>query len=259
MANARFIYDNLYWRTATTLLAPSVGSWLSTRPLSYSLNSWPKKVARSATGVTDVDVIIDLGSALTFNSIFIKNPKIHTGGKIVVYANATNSWGAPSFTSADLPTIDTYRKLTGLYFSNQTFRYVRVRFQNVAAASDYAEFGTIYLGQYYEPTYNITDKLKIEQVDPSRVVKAYDGERQAHQLTKFHNVFGHLEAMPAADKDQILVMDSLVGTTIPLIWSIDSALLSQTYYGYLAERIAVDYSPGTLDLWDIDIELEEAR
>jgi hypothetical protein len=258
MANARFLYDNLFWG-ASTSLTTTVGAWLLTRPLSFLFSPWRKKVARSVAATTSVDIIINFGSAKIFNGIFLINPKVHTGGSVVIQANNTNSWGSPAFTSAAFPAVDLKRKLTGLFFAQQTYQYVRVWFKNDAGVNEYIELGTIVIGNYYEPTYNITDRLTINRHDPSRIVVAYDGERQSHRLTKYDDIDGELEAMPEADKDTFLSMYDQVGTDTPLVFAIDSAVLSKMYYGYLADEVSVDYHVGSLDLWDIDVALEEAR
>lgn len=261
--NSRFLYHNLIWDVnafgvSPVIFSSSVGAWLTTRPLSFLFSPWRKKIARSSTAITDVDIIIDLGSVKSFNSAFLVNPKLHLGGSVELQVNATNSWGAPSLTLT-FPTIDAARKLTGLYFATQNARWVRIRFRNLAAALDYAELGALMLGVYFEPTYTITDDFHRHRHDPSRVVTAYDGERQSHRLTKYDSIDAFLEAQPEADKETYLAMFDMVGTDTPFIFSVDAAFLNQTYYAYFPNEVTADYHRGTVDLWDIQIDIEEAR
>lgn len=258
MTNARFVYNNLVW-AAATVLSNSVGSWLTTRPLSFLLSYARKKVARSGQATTAQDIIVDLGSAQSVNYAVLVSPKIHTGGSVTLQGNATNSWGSPSFTMV-FPAINTVRKLTAIYFATQNLRYWRVLFNNPGPVNEYVELGTLYLGQYFEPTYQMHESFSVGRKDPSIVVKAVDGERQSYRLTQFDGLAVFFDAMVAADKDVLqYTMFGIVGTDTPIIFAVDSDSLKTVYYAYLPDEIEADYSEGTVDQWDVRVGLEEAR
>ena len=257
MANARFVYRNFVLESGV-VFSNTVGSWLSVRPLTFLISPWRKKMARSTTSVTNVDIVIDLGVIRSFNSAFLINPKIHTGGNVEIQANSTNVWTAPSFTSV-FPAIDTTRKLTGQYFALQSVRWVRVLFRNIATVNEYVELGNLVLGSYFEPEHTLTDDFHRTRNDPSVLVKAYDGERQSHRLTKFDSIDGFLEAQSEADKETFLAMYDFAGQDTPVVFSVDASFLNQTYYAYFPEAVTADYHRGSVNLWDVNVRLEEAR
>jgi hypothetical protein len=259
MANARFLFDDLVRTAPATPLVNSVGTWLTVRPQTFILSPWRKKVARSALAAGNVDIILDLGVAKSFNAAFLIQPKIHTGGSVKIQANATNVWTAPTFDSGSFPAIDTKRRLTGLYFATQTFRYVRILWTNTGGVTESVELGYLMLGTYYEPTYNITDNLNTKPNDPSVINEAYDGEIQAFKKTKFNTINFFLEAMPGAtDKVSLENMYSVTGKTHPLIFALDANVMTDHYFGYFTD-FDVTFSSGTVSDWDVAGSFQEAR
>ena len=260
MANVRFTYTDLMRGSAVTLLTNTVGSWDLTRPTSFILSPWRKKVARSLTSGSDVDLIIDLGSAQSFNAAFLVQPKLHgSGGTVKIQAHSANLWTTPAFSSASFPAVELNRRLTGLYFSTQTYRYVRILWTNVGAVTDYVELGYLMLGTYYEPTYNITDQLVTKPNDPSVVNEAYDGEVQAFEKTKFDTVDFFLEAMPGAtDRVSFQTMFNSIGITRPLVLAVDADVMNLTYYGHFTD-FNIEFASGTVNDWDISGNFREAR
>jgi hypothetical protein len=257
--NARFLYANYLWEAATTVLAPSVGAWLTERPLSFLQKPWRKKVARSVTSgsTAGVDIIIDLGSIRSVNSVVLVNPKKYATGAITLSAHASNSWGSPTYGPITFPTVNTLRRLTVLYIA-QSFRYWRIHFTNPGAGNEFVELGTIFIGSYYEPTFNITEQLRIKPEDPSEVVEAYDGEVQGFKKTHYDVVGAFLESMPASDRNTFRNMWMVNGRTSPLVLAVDGDDLNITYYGYL-EEVDFDFAKGTIDDWDIGFNFKEAR
>lgn len=261
MTNARFLYQNYFWDT-TTVLTNSVGSWLTTRPLSFLTSFWRKKVARSTTSAatSGVDVVIDLGSAKSITMVALINPKIFTGGSVTLSAHTSNSWGTPSFGPVTFPAINVNRKLTSHYFAAQNFRWWRIHFPNPGAANEFAELGTVVMGAYFEPTYQLSESFSIARKDPSRVVTAIDGERQSYRLTKFNTLGVLFDSMLEADKDVLQnTMFNAIGTDTPFVFAVDADNLETVHYAYLPDTIDAQYATGTVNMWNVGVEIEEAR
>lgn len=258
MANARFIYTDWVRAADASVIVNTVGNWLVQRPAEFILSPWRKKVARSTGSPTDVDLVVDLKSARSFNCAFLIQPKIHVGGSVKIQANATNVWTSPSFDSGAFPAIDAQRRLTGLYFAAQNYRYVRVLWVNTGVVSQEVELGYLMLGTYYEPTYNLTDKLSRTPNDPSVINEAYDGEVQVFRKTKFRTVNFFFEAMPLADRNACDTMYDEVGIGRHVIFATDSALLNDTFYGRFLDW-KIDFHTGSYELWDLAGQFSEAR
>ncbi len=129
----------------------------------------------SATGQT---IIIDLGSAQAVDTIAVLGHSLTTSAVVSIDANATDSWGGPSFTTA-------LTALTGpilKYLSAaQTYQYWRFNLSDASAASNYVEAGRLWLGVKLaiDPSslYNFTvGKLRSDTVTYGRDRQKYATE-----------------------------------------------------------------------------------
>jgi hypothetical protein len=66
------------------------------------------------------------------------------------------------------------------------------------------------------------------------------------------------EAMPVADRMACEVMYDVVGTGRNFIFTSDSAVINDTFYGRLLDW-KVDFHTGSTELWDLAGQFSEAR
>lgn len=110
------------------------------------------KVFRSTA--TPANIVIDFGSAKAIDTIAFKASKtgsIGFTGDLTLEMNASDSWGAPSFTTAITP--DATFKIGYKTFATQTYRYARL----VASGSSYVELSNVFLGAYTQLASNSID------------------------------------------------------------------------------------------------------
>ncbi len=96
-----------------------------------------------STSATVQTVIIDLGSAKDVDTIAVLGHSLTTSAVVSIDANATDSWGGPSFTTS-------LTALTGPILkylaAAQTYQYWRFNLSDASAASNYVEAGRLWLG-----------------------------------------------------------------------------------------------------------------
>jgi hypothetical protein len=102
----------------------------------------PRTTKVFRTTGTSLALVIDFGSAMAIDTIAFKASKtgsIGWTGNLTLEMNATDSWGAPSFTTAITPDLDF--NIGYKTFSTQTYRYARL----TATGSSYVELSNIFL------------------------------------------------------------------------------------------------------------------
>lgn len=110
------------------------------------------KVFRSTAA--SANVVIDFGSAKAVDTIAFKasaTGSIGWTGDLTLEMNATNSWGAPSFSTTITPSASFKRGYKT--FATQTYRYARL----VATGSSYVEFSNFFLGAFTQLSENSID------------------------------------------------------------------------------------------------------
>jgi len=110
------------------------------------------KVFRSTAA--SANVVVDFGSAKSVDTIAFKassTGSIGWTGNLTLEMNATDSWGAPSFTTTITP--NTTFNIGYKNFATQTYRYARL----VATGSSYVEFSNFFLGAFTQLADNSID------------------------------------------------------------------------------------------------------
>jgi hypothetical protein len=121
-------------------------------PVENMQDSRTTKVFRSTNA--SANVVIDFGSATSIDTIAFKaasTGSIGWTGDLTLEMNATDSWGAPSFTTTITP--NTTFKRGYKTFASQSYRYARL----VATGSSYVEFANFFLGEYVQLSDNSID------------------------------------------------------------------------------------------------------
>ena len=98
-----------------------------------------------STSPTAQTIVCNLGSALAVNTIAVLGHNLSGSAAVTVEAHASDSWGAPSFTTSM-----TYNSAAILKFlaSNETYQYWRFTLDDATNSDGYVEAGRIWLGTY---------------------------------------------------------------------------------------------------------------
>jgi hypothetical protein len=221
----------------------------------YVTNRARWKKWRSATSTADQWVKYDLTANKTLKTIFVVNYKAHTGGTIKVQAHATDSWGTPTVDETlTLPSLD-LTGVAGAFFSSQSLRWVRIFFDNVTPVSEYVELGVAFAGDHLEPSKSIISEFPFRRVDPSRVIRALDGQEEVQARSKYHEFSGLFRYRMESEKDDFAEAFDTIGAGIPFFFILDITDPHLQFYGRFREALNLDH----IDLgWDIPFNFMES-
>lgn len=249
----RLFWSNLIDVVGVVFTASSAVATLPGSNVAHEFRSVPW---RTGTSAADETLVIDLGSAGAATSIILLDHTLTAADSaIAIQANATDSWGAPSFNQA----LTWASGTIGLTFSSQSFRYWRLKFTK-SAAGESRDIGRIFLGTYLEPTatpdYDGYDE-KLE--DPSRKTKSRSGQTWVEQLDQYGLVTLDLSRINQTDVDNIKTVFDSVGQAKSLFLQVQTSSPLNKYW-YVKFRRQFSKQIAGFDgayLWDVGLEMEE--
>ena len=219
MANARILYNMDAWDAATITGSSQANTDLVPANVVHDHVS---KMWRT-TGKASENIVFDLGSAkkITVFSMFTFN--LTASATVTLQANASNSWGLPSYSQALTIATDADGAVLPriVYFLDQTYRYWRVTLADSGNSDSYLQIGRMAAGEYYELTRNINQNFNITMFDPS------EGDRVPGRQTFFRNrnryrratVRYNLQSQTQTDKLSAIMLTT--GNTRPIVLALD--------------------------------------
>lgn len=192
----------------------------------------------------------DCGAAVAVNCVALINHNLSTAANnLIIEANATDSWGAPSFTATvsawesgvtDCGTKTIVRKI---YLSaTQTYRYWRIRPQEGGSNPDgYIEIGRIMAGVYFESPVMMNYGWTQKRADLS-TKKKLGSYSSTNRLYKQNQVNFGVEFVSDADRKTFFTMFEAVGISEAIVVCFDQSAAQNrsdfTFYGELEESPA---------------------
>ena len=175
------------------------------------------------TGKASEWIRFDLGSAKQIKVFSMFSFNLTSSATVTLQANASDSWGSPSFSQAlTIPTDSDSNVLQRIvYFLDQTYRYWRVTLADSGNTSSYLDVGRMSAGIYYEPPRNIDQAFSIAMFDPS------EGSRVAGRQTFFRNRNRYRRAtlnfnlQDQTQTDKLSTIMTKVGNSKPIVLSLD--------------------------------------
>lgn len=170
MNNIKFLSTNLVTQSATVITPSTEASFY---PASNLKDPRTTKSFRS-TG-TSVTIVFDFVTTETINTFAVKGHKYDGfgfNGSLTLELNATDSWGAPAFSTTLTP--NTTHNIGYKTFADQSYRFARIS----ASGTSYAELSNIFIGEYTQLANNNIDfGWDYENNDLSRITRNEDGQQ----------------------------------------------------------------------------------
>jgi hypothetical protein len=256
-ATTRLLWDNETLDSAVTITSSSE---VTNRPDDNVANRGRWKVWRSSTTTGDQWIKFDLGSAKTLKSIFLVNYTAHTGGSIKVQAHSSDAWGTPDVDETlTLPSFNP-TEVVGAFFSSVSRQWVRVFFSNDASANEYVDLGVCFAGDYLQPSSSIFEQFGVRRIDPSKVVRALDGQEESQSRTKFYQFNGEFLFRPDAEKDSFAQAFETIGVSIPFFFVLDITDPDLQFYGHFEQALNLSHSDmADGSNWNIPFSFMESR
>lgn len=215
----RLTYNFDTWGAATATASSEASSDLAA---SNVLTANPSEIWRS-TGVASEWLKFDQGSAVQITCIGLFNFNFTSSATITLEGNASDSWGAPTYSQAlSLVTDSDSVVLKRLvFFLDETFRWWRITFADAGNSDGYLQIGRVAAGIYYEPPRDIRGNYRFRGADPSvrdRVPGAYV---PAVSRRRFRTVDVSFPYITQAQNDKLFAIFSKIGNEQPLIVSVN--------------------------------------
>ncbi len=254
----RFFWNNLIDAAAVTLSGTEVAAF----PLENIRNEMQAKRWRPAHGVatgTERAFTADFGAATQNTAFLILNHDLLVTDTLKLQANATDSWGAPSYDQ----TLTWSAGVISQTFS-QTFRYWHLS-AVLAAEEDIRNIGRVFLGTYYDtttpPEHTGFRRSRVDQTISHRTPGG-----QLYTLSRPNPRRWTIDLSGLLDAEHLqlkTIMDAL-GTHRSFFVQVDSAdvgELSEILYVKNArepEFRATGVGEDDNAAWDLTLDLEEA-
>jgi hypothetical protein len=156
---------------------------------------------------TEEELKFDLGAASTIKSIYTKFNNLQSTAlaKIIFYSDAFISVAK---------TIDlTVSNDVMCYFTNDSYRYVKIWFSDPTNPDGFVELGRVWISTYFQPHYGFTLERDRSGSDPSPISSSEDGQESSIQLSKFKEWSYNFDAIKPADHATIDAIFAEIGTS----------------------------------------------
>jgi len=258
MLNIRFLWNNLY--DLSTTIKTSLTEETNF-PLTNIVNPWHTRRYRSTSDV-DQWIVMDLGSPQTIKSLIIKNHNfLETADAIKIQAHADPpNWGAPTLNEDLTWTTD---RISKFWPAGETYQWWRIWMDDPANPYTYLAIGRIFLGSYFEPHYNFTNRFRLRLVDPS--IKKYSSggqisvEQRTHYRAWAYEFQRVLDTVANPDRAAFETMFDSVGQSKPYFIVQDADDAWETlYYVQNLDDWEIEHIQSD-ELYSLNIAVEEMR
>jgi len=250
MAQTRIMWTNLV--DSSTITASSEDSAL---PGANIANALRTKVWRSGTtsvspdAATQENIVIDMGSAKSVTSVILLDhdlTALDTG--IALEGNASDSWGAPSFTQA----LTRVGGPIAAYFASQSYRYWRITYTK-EAASQTRDIGRVFIGTYDQVP--ITGMM-INKNDLSKMARSIGGQTFHDVRPNYDEISLQMGVVSKAVFDTLNSITESVG--VPLFVSVDNDVEHVNWLYYVKIRSLPNFNPViATTYWQSSLSLNE--
>lgn len=253
---------NILWNTGTntaTSVGPSIGF-----PVSANSTGATTYTGSLVAIHTEESVIVDLGSALTVDSVAvlfdpIDGSTLSASGTLTIQANASSVWTAPSVSQA--LTIDAQDTVATHFFSsNQSFRFWRLKIVDPTNTAFHIDIPKLVLSDATTLTQLPEAGFTYTREDLSKIEKTDYGHVYADVLPKLRRLSFDYKYLLYSDLESLIDLFNTVGTHTPFCISLDSAeeLFDKDRF-FIYGRFTKDFGTKHVvtNMFDTSFEFEE--
>ncbi len=209
----RIMWDNKF--DAATLTASSAATGFPASNLKHEthLKAWRSTVVTSTTLDADLLAAQDIKAFFAFYS----NLQAHPTSSFNVQADAHSDYASLSLNDEiEITAAMVASGMLGKFWSAaQSYRYWRELMVD-DTPNTYIRQGRIFLGGYFQPTYNVGAGYPvIQDIDPSQILQTPNGQKTANVLTPYKHITYFWPALPAADITTLKTIFAAVGQHHP--------------------------------------------
>jgi len=216
----KILYDNQI--LDSTVTCSNVNS---SYPIANIQDTRLSKYFRSDTDA-DFGIIINL-TGLTASYIAILNHNLSSGATITLQANATDSWGAPTFSQA----ITWGSGMIVQSFTEQTFAYWRLLISDNSNPDTYIKIGHLYLSGSLTLPAMAQDQV-VDKKTTSKNSISYSGQAYGKQMYMYRSAKVNFPFISLTQRDDMLdlfISQENIYPVIVLIWEANLDIESPIY------------------------------
>lgn len=246
----RFLWNNLF--DAGTITASSE---VAGYPVTCIQNRWHTLHWRS-DGAGNEEVIIDLlDPAKDIKALAIKYHNLLTGAnlKLRCYSDA---WMTLDLEVDLTPAIVTGKPIVKFWETAINYRWLKLFLGDVNPGGD--RIGRMFLGDFFQPTYDITRPPHSKPIDPSIKLYSDDGQASSRLKTHYQIISFEFDMIPEVDKVIFESMFAHVGRSVDYFICRDPDDAANTTY-YVQNISDFDYPPQIHGWYGLNIDVETLR
>lgn len=256
MGKFRILWDNKF--DLATLLASSEAAGFPVENIQHDwfLKHW------EATGLTAETVDANLGDLFNVKAFFAYYHNIRETASFSIQADDDPAYGSLGVDDAIVITPDmvAYDLIGKFWTSAQAFQYWRqlITDADTGHPDGFIREGRAFLGDYFEPAYNVTEMPDVTDVDPSGQIESLGGQKQANILTPYQRIVYKWEMLPESDVTILKQIFILAGRIKP-IWICEDSDDPITKTRYVRAVTDWKYTPKTHGWYAVQVEVETER
>lgn len=207
-------------------------------------------------------IVIDLLSAKAVTAVILIDHTLTAGDTLIkLEGNATNSWGAPSFST----TLTWASGVISKVFGSQSFRYWRISFTK-SAAGEAREIGRVFIGTYYTtPDGPTKDGFEEEPQDLSTSARAQGGATYSDEQDSFRTISLAFEAISTTQQTAFEAFADAVKTHTSFFLQADENAGAGTKFaeviyaklGRIPRYVPNGWHADGSNAWNVTLEMEE--
>ena len=234
----RLLYNADTWDAATITSSSETGDLVDDN----IIHDFIGKPWRT-TGDSSEWIKFDLATATKLTCIGIFGHNFTSAATVTLEANATDSWGAPSYSQALTIAVDgdsvVFDRL--VFFLDQTYRWWRLTVVDAANPDTYIQIGRIMAGEYYEPPRSVSQGFTIAVMDPSEGGGQAGQQAAYRQQPKYRQAQAAFAFINQTQRDKFEALFRKIGRTEPLILALDPSTRASedSLYCHLASPLSL--------------------
>lgn len=225
-------FNNNFIQLIATVLSSS--SEEPTLP-AFLMKEMERDAILQTINISEINVTIDLGSAMSPTEFMIGEHNIPSGTTITLRANSSASWGFPPYSQA----VTWHSKVIHKLISGQTYRYWNARFENHGIP---LQLALPYLGTKEYPANNYRFGWQ-HIVEDLTNIDFSDGFKRYADLKSKRNKFRFSFKESEADKVKLenIFKTFGVGKSLFIALDYDANINTQTFFGAMESFMAENY------------------
>ena len=237
-AKARILYNADTW-DAATITSSSQATDFDDDNAVHDFVSQPWRT----TGKASEWIKFDLGTATALTCVGIFAHTLTASATVTLQANATDSWGSPTYSQALTMASDSDSVVLEqiVFCLSQEFRWWRITFADAGNANAYIQVGRIIAGAYYEFDRNYNSNINRVLMDPSEGDQTPGRQDHRRSRKRYRQFVLGVQLQNETQSEKLEAIYRKIGNEKPCVLMADytNKPTAWSMYGYLKTPLSL--------------------